>query len=121
MLPTLALVAVVFLYNALVSHFTQQWHWYLAWGLGGAITFLFWLVPVIRYAASWVEITTSQVIWHPGIFAAKTAISLHEVQSVESLRAGGIRVQGSNGQAIELRGFARGKLLAQAISEGIRG
>jgi hypothetical protein len=43
------------------------------------------------------------------------------VQSVESLRGGGVRVQGANGESIELRGFARGKLLAQAISEGIRG
>lgn len=120
-LPTLALALVCFIYGAIAGRFTEPWHWYLAWGLGGALLLFFWLIPLIRYANGWMELTTSRLVWRQGAFGKHQEVSLHEVQSVESLRGGAIRVVSASGESIDLTGFARPKRLAQAIKESIRG
>jgi hypothetical protein len=120
-MPTLVLTLVCFLYNAISGRFTENWHWYLAWALGGLILLVFWLIPLIRYANVWLEITTSRLVWRQGAFGKHQEISLHEVQTVESLRGGTIRVVAESGETIDLSGFSRPKAIAQAIKESIRG
>ena len=119
--PTLVLALVCFVYSAVSGRFSESWHWYLAWGLGGGILLIFWLVPLIRYANSWMELTTSRLVWRQGAFGKHQELSLHEVQAVESMRGGAIRVVAASGESIDLVGFARPKRLAQAIKENVRG
>jgi hypothetical protein len=121
-LPTLALGLVCFVYAAMLGRLTEQWQWFTAWGVGGSLILIFWLVPVIRHLTSWVDITTSRLVWRQGLFGQHhQEISLHDLELVETLRGGGIKVRSRSGDEILLKGFARSKKLAQAIREANRG
>ncbi len=121
-LPTLVLGLVCFVYMALTGHLTENWQWYTAWAVCGLALLIFWLAPLIRHLTSWVDITTSRLVWRQGLFGqTHQELSLHELELVENLRGGGIRVRSKSGDEILLKGFARSKKLAQAIREANRG
>ena len=120
--PTLALAAICFAYVAMLGHFTENWQWYTAWGVGGVALLVFWLIPLIRHLTAWVDITTSRLVWRQGVFGQNhQELSLHELELVELLRGSGIRVRSKSGEEILLKGFARSRKLAQAIREANRG
>lgn len=116
--PMVALALVCFVYSAVSTHLTESWHWYVAWGVGGALLFFFWLIPLIGYANAWVDLTTSRLVWRQGWFGqTRQEFSLHEIEAVENLRGGGILVRTRAGESMQLKSFSKPKKLAQAIRE----
>ena len=121
-LPTLVLAVDCFVYMATIGHITENWQWYTVWAICGLALLIFWLAPVIRHLTAWLDITTSRLVWRQGLFGqTRQELSLHDLDLVENLRGGAIRVRSRSGDDILLKGFANSKMLAQAIREANRG
>lgn len=119
-LPTFVLGTAVFLLaffaDSIQESYTQLW--YL---VAGGLVFLFWLLPILTYLFSYLELTTQRLIYRYGFLGFRRAdIDLTQLQSIQIQRPGAL-----SGKVLSLlmmdeseliiSGYARTKLLAAEI------
>jgi hypothetical protein len=116
-LPTLALALAAFLFELFGTFATLDWQRYLLWGVTGSIAFFFWLVPLLRYLATFTDITTQRVIARSGLFGQRfREVNLSQVTRIETGRGGRLTIVVSNSEPLELISVAKPKLVASELS-----
>ncbi|MFM7029664.1 MAG: hypothetical protein ACKOWK_01180, partial [Micrococcales bacterium] len=74
------------------------------------------LLPVVRYLTKWTDVTTARVVLRSGIWGQHyRAVSLAAVERVEQ-NLGVITLFVRDEAAMELRGLAKPRIIAQEIS-----
>ena len=117
LLPTLALTLAAFLFALLQTFMVESWQQYLLWGLTGGIAFFFWLVPLIGYLTTWVDITTARIVARSGLFGQHfREISHSRVARIELGLAGRIIVYVEGEEALELASIAKPRLVASELA-----
>lgn len=115
-LPTLLLMLASFLAGLLGERFTEPWQIYTVYSVCGALAVLGFLLPLIRHATTWTDITNARVVIRSGLFGQNyDAISLAEIQRVELL-AGGIISLTVGSDEVQVRNLPKPKFIAQEIS-----
>lgn len=119
-LPTLLLAAVSFSLSFFQPQLTgdsQQ----LAFIAAGVIVLVFWLVPVLNFLFSYLELTNERIIYRFGMFGIRRRdIDLGEISSIQILRPSAlsgkaISLELTDESEVLLTGYARTKLLAAEI------
>lgn len=115
-LPNFVLFMVAAAIGLSAGKLSQSWQIYTLWSIAGALTFFFWLVPVLRYLGNRVELTTVRLVYRSGLFGARSGeIALARISSVTVTKAG-IEIMDSDGISVTLAGYGRPKQLAAKIN-----
>lgn len=116
-IPTIMLTLAAFFYALLQNFLTEDWQQYLLWGLTGGIAFFFWLVPLIGYLTTWVDITTARIVARSGIFGQHfREISHDRVARIELGLAGRIIVYVEGEEALELGSIPKPRMVAAELA-----
>ncbi|MEY4423746.1 MAG: hypothetical protein RLZZ258_849 [Actinomycetota bacterium] len=115
-MPTaiLGLDAAVFAF--LANRFTEQWQLITEYAILGAVAFLFWFVPVLRYLSTYLEVTTSRVIYRSGLMGQKRfEVSLGQIAQVELAKGRAFTIFTKDGRTETVVDMPKAKMIAVEI------
>ena len=118
--PTLVLTAVSFAQAFAVEQISNTDYQY-ALIAGGTIVVLFWLIPLLSYLASYLELTSERLIFRSGFLGfRKRQLLLSELSSIEIQKEGRlgrqvISILSVDGTEYRIGGYAKNKHLAAEI------
>ncbi|MFM5904826.1 MAG: hypothetical protein ACKORF_01815 [Micrococcales bacterium] len=116
-LPTLALGIAAFLASFLTGKFSEQWQNIVLYSVCGAIAFLGFVVPWLRWITAWTDITTTRVVQRSGLFGQNfRAVSMLSIESVELGARRVIQLNVSGGKSLEIQRVTNAKTVASEIS-----
>ena len=116
-LPTLLLGLAAFLLGFGFDYLTEVWQQYLVYGCAGALALFGWLIPLLRYLSTWVEITTSRTMSRSGLFGQHfQELSHSQVRRVE-LVGRKIYLIVDDEVELELKSVAKPKLVAAELAK----
>lgn len=115
-LPTLVLGFVSAAITAFTDRLPEQWQVITLWSIGGAIAFVFWLLPLLRYVSTYLEVTTSRVILRSGLMGQhRREISLSKISDVRLGRGGTFSLILDDQEEVVVRSVPRHKMVALEI------
>ncbi len=115
-LPTLVLGLVSAVMSAFAGRLTEQWQQLTLWVVCGAVAFLFWLLPLLRYLSTFIEVTTTRVIVRSGLMGQhRQEISLSKIRDVEIGKGRVINLILDGQEVVEVKGVPRHKMVALEI------
>ncbi len=118
--PTLVLAAVSFALAFVVEQISPIDYNY-ALIAGGVIVVLFWLFPLLSYLGSYLELTSSRLVYRFGFLGLrKRQLQLSELSSIEIQKEGSmggqvISILSVDGNEFRVGGYAKTKHLAAEI------
>ncbi|CAB4632024.1 unannotated protein [freshwater metagenome] len=115
-LPFAALALACFGVSFYNGRLPEQWMNITLYSVAGAIAFFFWLIPVLRYLSSYVDIFTTRVFYRAGLMGQNRSEA--KFSQVTDVRLGdGRRIQLAltNGEIVELPRLPRAKKLTAEI------
>lgn len=114
--PGVALFIAAFALSFFTGRLTEQWQNIVLWSVTGAIAFIFWLIPLLRYLSSYVEVTSNRVISRAGLMGQnRREVSMLSIRQVELTRGRSITLYVEGEEALVLEGLPKPKLVAAEI------
>jgi hypothetical protein len=115
-LPFLVLAIVSFGVSFYSGRLPEQWMNITMYSVAGALAFFFWLIPVLRYLSSYVDIFTTRVLYRAGLMGQRRS-EAHFTQVTDVRLGDGRRIQLSlrSGEIIELPRLPKAKKLVAEI------
>ncbi len=114
--PGAALLIAAFALSFFTGRLTEQWQNIVLWSVTGAIAFIFWLIPLLRYLSSYVEVTSNRVISRAGLMGQnRREVSMLSIRQVELTRGRSITLYVEGEEALVLEGLPKHKLVAAEI------
>lgn len=115
-LAQLILFAVVFGLSFMSGRVLDEWLSITINVVAGALAFVFWLLPSIRYANTFVDITSTRIISRGGLFArVRRELSWSHVTGIEYSRTKGIIILAGEEPPLILTRMPRAKALAEEL------
>lgn len=116
--PTLTLAACAFALSALGNRLPEPWMQNALYAAAGAVVTIFWLFPVIRYAATYFEVTSTRVIVRRGLFGGKSfELNIGDVSAVKHLSGGKVSLTSKSGEEFTLGPISKSKLIAAELAK----
>lgn len=115
-LPTLVLFIAAFAASFFSTSFTEPWQQITLWSICGAVSFFFWLLPVLRFFSTYLEITTSRVKYRAGLMGQnRKEVSLSQIKDVQISRGRSISLIIEGQEPFSIRGIPKHKTVAVEI------
>jgi hypothetical protein len=115
-LPTLVLFLAAFAASFFSTSFTEPWQQITLWSICGAVSFFFWLLPVLRFFSTYLEITTSRVKYRAGLMGQnRKEVSLSQIKDVQISRGRSISLIIEGQEPFSIRGIPKHKTVAVEI------
>jgi hypothetical protein len=115
-LPTLVLFLAAFAASFFSTSFTEHWQQITLWSICGAVSFFFWLIPVLRFFSTYLEVTTSRVKYRAGLMGQnRKEISLSQIKDVQISRGRSISLIIEGQEPFSIRGIPKHKTVAIEI------
>jgi membrane protein YdbS with pleckstrin-like domain len=115
-LPTLVLFLAAFAASFFSTSFTEPWQQITLWSICGAVSFFFWLIPVLRFFSTYLEITTSRVKYRAGLMGQnRKEVSLSQIKDVQISRGRSISLIIEGQEPFSIRGIPKHKTVAVEI------
>jgi membrane protein YdbS with pleckstrin-like domain len=115
-LPTLVLFIAAFAASFFSTSFTEPWQQITLWSICGAVSFFFWLIPVLRFFSTYLEITTSRVKYRAGLMGQnRKEVSLSQIKDVQISRGRSISLIIEGQEPFSIRGIPKHKTVAVEI------
>jgi len=115
-LPTLVLFIAAFVASFFSTSFTEPWQQITLWSICGAVSFFFWLIPVLRFFSTYLEITTSRVKYRAGLMGQnRKEVSLSQIKDVQISRGRSISLIIEGQEPFSIRGIPKHKTVAVEI------
>lgn len=112
----LILFLVSFALSFFNGRFTEQWQNITLWSVCGALAFFFWLIPLIKYLSTFLEVTTTRVIYRSGLFGQRRReVSIANIGSVEITKGRTITIAVDGQEPLVIGGIPRYKMVAIEI------
>lgn len=112
----LVLFAVVFGLSFMSGRVLEEWLALTINVVAGVLIALFWLLPSIRYATTFVDITSTRIISRGGLFArVRREMSWSQVTGIEYSRTKGIIILAGEEPPLILTRMPRAKALAEEL------
>ncbi|MSZ22886.1 MAG: PH domain-containing protein [Actinobacteria bacterium] len=113
-LPTLVLFLAAF--AASFFSFPEPWQQITLWSICGAISFFFWLLPVLKFFSTYLEITSTRVKYRAGLMGQRRKeISLSQIKDVQISRGRSISLIIEGQEPFSIRGIPKHKMVAVEI------
>ncbi|MEY4992913.1 MAG: hypothetical protein RIS82_35 [Actinomycetota bacterium] len=115
-LPTLVLGLASAALTVFAGRLTEQWQNTLVWAVVGVLVLIFWLIPLLRYLSTYLEVTTARVIIRSGLMGQhRREIRLSNIRDVEVGKGRTISLILDDQDVVEIRGVPRHKMVALEI------
>lgn len=115
-MPTLVLFIAAFAASFFSTSFTEPWQQITLWSICGAVSFFFWLLPVLRFFSTYLEITTSRVKYRAGLMGQnRKEVSLSQIKDVQISRGRSISLIIEGQEPFSIRGIPKHKTVAVEI------
>ena len=115
-LAQLVLFAVVFGLSFMSGRGLEEWLSITINAVAGGLVGLFWLLPSIRYANTFVDITNTRIISRGGLFArVRRELSWSQITGIEYSRTKGIVILAGEEPPLILTRMPRAKALAEEL------
>ena len=115
-LPNLVLFMVCFAAAFFAGRLTEQWQYILVWSICGAVAFLFWLIPLLRFLSTYLEVTTTRVLYRHGLLGQnRRELSLTQIKDVQITKGRSISIIVDGQEPLVIRGIPRHKMVAVEI------
>ena len=112
----LVLFAVVFGLSFMSGRVLEEWLAITINVAAGVLIAAFWLLPSIRYATTFVDITSTRIISRAGLFArVRRELSWSQVTGIEYSRTKGIVILAGEEPPLILTRMPRAKALAEEL------
>ena len=116
--PTLILAACAFVLSALANRLPEPWMLNALYAAAGSIVCIFWLFPVISYAATYFEVTSTRVIVRRGLFGGKSfELNIGDIVAVKHLSGGRVALTSKAGEEFTLGPISKSKLIAAELAK----
>jgi membrane protein YdbS with pleckstrin-like domain len=115
-LPTLVLFLAAFAASFFSTTFSEPWQQTTLWSVCGAVSFFFWLLPVLRFFSTYLEVTTSRLKYRAGLMGQnRIEVSLSQIKDVQISRGRSISLIIEGQEPFSIRGIPRHKTVAVEI------
>lgn len=115
-LPNLVLFLAAFAASFFSTTLTEPWQQITLWSICGAVSFFFWLVPVLRFFSTYLEITSSRVKYRAGLMGQnRKEVSLSQIKDVQISRGRSISLIIEGQEPFSIRGIPKHKMVAVEI------
>jgi hypothetical protein len=115
-LPFLALALACFGASFYSGRLPEQWMNITMYSLAGAISLIFWLIPVLRFLTSYVDVFTTRVLHRSGLMGQqRSEANFSQVTDVRLGDGRRIQLALTNGEIIELPRLPKAKKLVAEI------
>lgn len=115
-LPNLVLFLTSFVAAFFSGRLSEQWHYTVLWSVCGAIAFLFWLIPLLRYLSTYLEVTTTRVLFRSGLLGQnRRELSLTQIKDVQITKGRSISIIVDGQEPLVIRGIPKHKTVALEI------
>jgi hypothetical protein len=112
----MALAAASFVVSFYSGRLPEQWMNITLYSVAGAVAFLFWLIPVLRYLSAYVDIFTTRVLYRSGLMGQRRVeANLSQVTDVQLGDRRKIQLTVAGGEIIELPALPKAKKLVTEI------
>jgi membrane protein YdbS with pleckstrin-like domain len=114
--PFLALAAASFVVSFYSGRLPEQWMNITLYSVAGAVAFLFWLIPVLRYLSAYVDIFTTRVLYRSGLMGQRRVeANFSQVTDVQLGDRRKIQLTVAGGEIVELPALPKAKKLVTEI------
>lgn len=115
-MPNVLLFAVCFVAAFFSGRLTEQWQNIVLWTLCGLVVFLFWFLPVLRFASTFLEVTTTRVLYRSGLLGQKRQeVSLTKIKDVQLTKGRTINIVVDGQEPLVISGIPKHKMVAVEI------
>ena len=115
-LPFLALAFACFGVSFYSGRLPEQWMDIAMYSVAGAIAFFLWLIPVLRFLSSYVDVFTTRVLYRSGLMGQqRSEANFSQVTDVRLGEGRRIQLSLTNGEIIELPRLPKAKKLVAEI------
>lgn len=115
-LPNLVLFVVCFAVAFFSGRLAEQWQYIVLWSVCGAIAFFFWLIPLLKFLSTYLEITSTRVLYRSGLMGQhRRELSLAQVKDVQITKGRSISIIVDGQEPLVIRGIPRHKTVAVEI------
>jgi hypothetical protein len=115
-LPFLALAFACFGVSFYSGRLPEQWMDIAMYSAAGVIAFFLWLIPVLRFLSSYVDVFTTRVLYRSGLMGQqRSEANFSQVTDVRLGEGRRIQLSLTNGEIIELPRLPRAKKLVAEI------
>jgi membrane protein YdbS with pleckstrin-like domain len=115
-LPFLALAFACFGVSFYSGRLPEQWMDITMYSVAGAIVFFLWLIPVLRFLSSYVDVFTTRVLYRSGLMGQqRIEANFSQVTDVRLGEGRRIQLSLTNGDLIELPRLPKAKKLVAEI------
>ena len=115
-LPFAALALACFGVSFYNGRLPEQWMNITLYSVAGAIAFFFWLIPLLRYLSSYVDIFTTRVFYRAGLMGQnRSEANFSQVTDVRLGDGRRIQLALTTGEIVELPRLPRAKKLTAEI------
>jgi small-conductance mechanosensitive channel len=115
-LPNLVLFLVCFAAAFFAGRLAEQWQIILLWSLSGAVAFLFWLLPLLRFLSTYLEVTTTRVLYRSGLLGQhRRELSLAQIKDVQITKGRSISIIVDGQEPLVISGIPKHKMVAVEI------
>ena len=114
--PFLALAIACFAVSFYSGRLPESWMTVALYSVAGAVAFIFWLIPVLRYLSSYVDIFTTRVLYRSGLMGQRRVeANFGQVAEVRLGDGRKIQLTLGGGEIIELPALPKAKKLVVEI------
>ena len=116
--PTLILTGCAFALGALGNRLPEAWMLNALLAAVGSIALIFWMFPLIRYVATYLEITSTRLIVRRGVFGQHSfEVNLGDVSGVSLAGRGRITIKTQSGEEHTVGPISRAKFIASELAK----
>ena len=114
--PNLVLFVVCFVAAFFSGRLTEQWQNILLWTVCGFLVFMFWFLPILRFTSTFLEVTTTRVLYRSGLLGQKRQeISLTKIKDVQLTKGRSISIVIDGQEPLVITGIPKHKMVAVEI------
>ena len=115
-LPFLVLAAACFAVAFYNGRLPEQWMAITLYSVAGALTFFFWLIPVLRYLSTYLDLYTTRVLHRSGLFGQRRVeASFAQITDVQLGKGRRITLTLTGGETLELPAMPKAKKLVAEL------
>ena len=114
--PNVVLFFVCFAAAFFSGRLTEQWQSIVLWTSCGLVVFIFWFLPVLRFASTFLEVTTTRVLYRSGLLGQKrNEVSLTKIKDVQLTKGRSISILIEGQEPLVITGIPKHKMVAVEI------
>lgn len=114
--PSVFLFAACFALAFFSGRLTEQWQYTVLYIVAGSVTFFFWFIPLMRFMSTFLEVTTTRVLYRSGLLGQKRReVSLTQIKDVQLTKGRSISIVVDGQEPLVITGIPKHKMVAVEI------